>query len=51
MMNREPDWIDLPVWTPEKLEAAAKAAERKKEMEWLNSQPDYQWYVGYGGTE
>lgn len=55
---QEGDWIDGPMWTPEAQERARLAAERKRlleeakrEQEWMNRQADYQWYVGYGGTD
>lgn len=48
---QDDDWIDAPLWTPEEQEKARLAAERKKQMEALKSEPEYQWYVGYGGTE
>lgn len=49
---REPDWIDTPVWTPEKLAEAQRKAELRREIEELNRSLDYKWFVhSYGGTE
>ncbi len=53
-MRTNSDWIDRPVWTPEKLEEARRAAEKRREAEWLNAQREYQWFLhpgSYGGSE
>lgn len=50
-LYQDPDWIDCPVWTPEKLAEAERKAELRRQIEELNRTTDYKWFLSYGGTD